>query len=87
MKKEAVLSELCKARKDISQLRLLLETAIQNQHKIMRLMKYPAKDAIGIPVQDGDKTFEETWGVSPFKNKEEISDLFAVILTPFNPNK
>jgi len=64
---KCLLSELCKTRKDISQLKLLLETAVGNQHKIMRIIDPLRK----IEVQDREKTFEEICG----KKEEEQAKL------------
>jgi hypothetical protein len=63
---KCLLSELCKTRKDISQLKLLLETTVENQYRIMRMIDPPRK----VEVKDGDKTFEEIWGLEPKKEEE-----------------
>jgi hypothetical protein len=71
---KCLLSELCKTRKDISQLKLLLETAVGNQHKIMRIIDPLRK----IEVQDREKTFEEIWGLEPKKEEEQAKLLIKM---------
>ncbi len=98
---EAIISELCKVRKTQAQLKLLMETAIQNHHNIMRLIDPPQR----IPVRE-ENDFDKIWDTpnvnkqiwkintemmnnNEYKRqrKEEPEDVFIGILKTINPNK